>query len=142
SEPARMTVVIDPPEPLPPPKPPPDNRLREKLSAALAADRVNQRVNPSGTKADVMQLAAIYREAAKVAVDSAVPDSSTLLTRVRKVSADLIGADALPTVRASAAEELLAALGMTSDEPLTDAQRQRAAQTFLKLAGTLEELVK
>lgn len=127
---------IDGPTPPPPqpPEPKPDTKLRDKLAAAMAKD--------AGLKADVLQLAAIYREAAKVAADKDTPDSATLLARVRKVAEALIGADALPAVRAAAAEEILATLGMTSDEALTDAQRKRAAELFLRLASTLEELAK
>jgi hypothetical protein len=61
---------------------------------------------------------------------------------VRKVSAGLLGPDALPAIRAAASEELLAALGKSSDDPLTSAQRTKAAETFTKLAGALEEIAK
>jgi hypothetical protein len=132
SKPARVTVVIDAPEPMPPPKPVDD--LKKKLGAAAAAD--------GALKADVVQLAAIYREAAKAAADKDVPHSRELLARVRKVSSALLGDDALPATRGVVAEELLAALGMSSEEPLTDGQRRRAAELFGRLAELLSELGK
>jgi hypothetical protein len=58
------------------------------------------------------------------------------------VSAALIGPDALPSVRAAVAEELLLTLGMVNADPLTDAKRAKAAELFLRLASTLEELAK
>jgi hypothetical protein len=132
SQPARVVVVIEGGDPAPPPKP--ADGLKKKLEAALKTD--------GAAKADVLQLAAIYREAAKGAADPEVSSSRELLSRVRKVSADLIGPDALPTVRGTAAEELFGALGMTSDDPLTEAQRKRTAELFTRLAATLEDLVK
>lgn len=130
SAPARVTVVIEG-APVPPP---PDDGLRARMADALARDR--------GARADVLQLAAIYREAARVVTDPDVPHSKELLTRVRKVAEALLGAAALPAVRAAVAAELLAVLGMTSEEPLSDAQRARAAALFTRLASHLEELTK
>ncbi len=130
SEPARVVVVI---EGAPAP-PPPDDGLRAKLADALARDR--------GARADVLQLAAIYREAARVVTDPDVPHSKELLTRVRKVAEALIGPTALPAVRAAVAAELLAVLGMTSEEPLSASQRSRATALFTRLASHLEELTK
>lgn len=132
SDPARVVIVIEGVEPGPAPKTP--DELREKVAAALAKDK------PS--KADITQLAAVYREAARVAADPAVTTSADLMGRVRRVSASLLGPDALPTVRGAAAEELLAALGMTSDEPITDRQRKRAGELFARLADVLEALNK
>lgn len=131
SDPARVVILIDG-DPGPGPKPP--DELRERIAAALAKDKA--------AKADVAQLAAVYREAARVAADPAVTTSADLMGRVRRVSASLLGPDALPTVRGAAAEELLAALGMTSDEPLTDRQRKRAGELFTRLADVLEALNK
>jgi hypothetical protein len=58
------------------------------------------------------------------------------------VKESLLGPGVLPGVRAVAAEELLAALGMSSEEPLTDPQRARAAALFTRLATHLEDLGK
>lgn len=132
SDPARVMIVIEGVEPGPPPKTP--DELRERIASALAKDKA--------AKADITQLAAVYREAARVAADPAVTSSAELMGRVRKVSASLLGPDTLPTVRGAAAEELLAALGMTSDEPLTDRQRKRAGELFARLADVLEALNK
>lgn len=132
SEPARVVVVIEGDAPVPPPKP--ADPLKAKLAAAVTADRAE--------KADVLQLAAVYREAAKLAADAEVGTSRELLTRLRKVSEALIGPGTCPAVRGVVAEELLAVLGMSSEEPLTEAQRARAAALFGRLAGALEELSK
>lgn len=132
SEPARVLVVIEGDAPGPAPKP--VDELRRRLAAALEADKPQ--------RADVAQLAAVYREAARVAADPAVTTSAELLRRVRAVSASLLGADALPAVRGLAAEELLAALGMSGDEPLTEAQRKRASALYARLADGLEALNK
>lgn len=131
SDPARVVILIDG-DPGPAPKTP--DELRQRIAAALAKDKAS--------KADVVQLAAVYREAARVAADPAVTTSADLMGRVRRVAASLLGPDALPTVRGAAAEELLAALGMTSDEPITDRQRKRAGELFARLADVLEALNK
>ncbi|MBM3983769.1 MAG: hypothetical protein FJ304_26575 [Planctomycetes bacterium] len=130
SESARVVVVIEGA----PPAPGPPDELRAKLAAALARDR--------GARADVLQLAAIYREAARVAGEPDVPHSKELLARVRKVAEALLGPAALPAARAAVAAELLAVLGMSSEEPLTEARRGRAAALFARLAALLEELSK
>jgi hypothetical protein len=39
-------------------------------------------------------------------------------------------------------EELLAVIGMTSDEPITDAQRKRAAELWRNTTAVLKELAK
>jgi type IV secretory pathway VirB10-like protein len=132
SDPARVVIVIE--GAAPPVPPPPPDALRARLADAMARDR--------GAKPDVMQLAAVYREASKVAADPDVPHSKELLTRLRKVKESLLGPGVLPGVRAVAAEELLAALGMSSEEPLTDQQRARAAALFTRLATHLEDLGK
>jgi hypothetical protein len=131
SDPARVVVVIDGAAP-PDPKAP--DELKEKVRAALDRDKPK--------KADALQLAAIYREAAKLLADPEAITSAELLRRLRAVSADLVGPDVLPAVRAAVAEQLLAVLGMTSDEPITDARRKRAAELFLRLAVLIEELLK
>jgi hypothetical protein len=129
SDPARCVVVIEGEAPPPAPDP-----LRVRLAAALAIDKA--------AKADVLQLAAIYREAAKLVTDPEVSTSKELLSRLRQVSAALIGPGTLPSVRGVVAEELLAVLGMSSEETLTAAQRKKAAELFTRLAALLEEVVK
>jgi hypothetical protein len=129
SDAARCVVLIEGETPPPAPDP-----LKAKLGIAVTADKA--------AKADVLQLAAIYREAAKVAADPEVPTSKELLGRVRQVSSALIGPDALPAVRGAVAQELLTVLGMSSEEPLTAAQRRKAADLFARLAAVLEELSK
>lgn len=129
SDPARCLVVIE--NDAPPPMP---DSLKTKLAAALVTDRA--------TRADLLQLAAIYREAAKVVADPEVATSKELLSRLRQVSVALIGSDALPAVRGAVAEELLSVLGMSSEETLTATQRKKAADLFVRLAVILEELAK
>lgn len=129
SDPARCVVVIGSPEPLPPK---PDTRLRDKYAEALKLDQ--------GEK-PVLQLAFVYEEAARVAGDATVTTTKELLARVRDVTTGLLGADALFNLRVAVSEELLAVIGMTSDEPITDAQRKRAAELWRQTAAILKELV-
>jgi hypothetical protein len=117
-----------------PPAPPPDTRLRDKLKTALDLDK--------GQKADVTQLAAVYDQAATVAGDKTITTTSELISRVRAVSDGLLGDNALFNLRVAVGEELLAAIGMTSDEPITDAQRKRAADLWRNTAAILKELAK
>lgn len=135
SKPARCVVVIESPEPPPPPKPKPDDKLRKKLADALATER-------AAAKADILQLAAVYREAAKVTLSGDFKTTNDLLAKLREVSAALLGTDTLSVVRATVAAELLAVLGMSGDDPLSGPQRDRAAALFAQLAATLEELAK
>jgi hypothetical protein len=142
SEAARCVVVIskddkkeDDKTPPIPPKPKPPDELRKRLSAAIAADKA--------TSADVLQLAAVYRESVKVVNDAELPSSKELLRRLREVSASLLTTpDAMTTVRELVAMELASLLGPPSDEVLTVAQRKLAAELFNRLSTTLEELSK
>ncbi len=133
-DPVPIAVVLGTAPPPKPPVPPPTpvDELRKKLAAALELDK--------GARADVTQLAAIWREAAKVAADPEVSSSRELLSRVRKVADGLLGADALPAVRGAIAEEVLAALGGLSDDALTADARAKAGELFKKLAGILDTL--
>jgi hypothetical protein len=135
SDPARCTVVLgDPPGPKPPDPRPPTDPLRAKLKAALDADAA-----PAATKREqAKDLAALYRAAARLARDSAVPTSGELLARVRDAARTLVGPDALKDVRRAAGDELSALL--PTDAPLTDPLRTSAAALFTKLASLLEEL--
>jgi hypothetical protein len=129
SDPARCVVVIDGA-----PVPPPADELKKRLAAAVEKDRA--------TKADVLQLAAIYKEAAKVVLDPDVPHTRELLRRLREVSTALLGAETLAATRAAIAEQLVALVGMSSDEPLTEVRRKNKAQFFNRVADALEELSK
>lgn len=116
--------------PTPPPNPPQPDVLAKKLKDAIAAD--------AGKREDVLSLAALYRQAAKLAADASVPSSVELLRRVREASATLIGPGALPTLRNVVAAELLAALGTPSDSVFTTAQRKAVEDLFTRLAVILE----
>lgn len=135
SDPARCVVVIgEPPGPNPkPPEPPPDS-LRAKLKAAFDADPAP----PEAKREHAKDLAALYRAAAKLAEDSAVPTSGELLRRVRDAAGTLVGPDALREVRRAAGRELSALL--PTDAPLAPTHRTSAAALFRKLATILEEL--
>ncbi len=138
SDPARCVIVIGeaPPGPGPNPKPPdpPPDTLRTKLKAALDADAAPGEMKREQAK----DLAALYRAAAKLAEDSAVPTSGELLRRVRDAAGTLIGPDALKEVRRVVGGELAALL--PTDAALTDTQRTSTAALFRKLASLLEEL--
>ena len=139
SAPARCVVVIGdaPPGPAPgpdpPPTPPPDS-LRTRLKAVFDADPA-----PLDQKREhAKDLAALYRAAAKLTEDAAVPTSGELLRRVRDAAGLLVGTDALREVRRAVGSELAALL--PTDAPLTDSHRTSAAALFRKLAAILEEL--
>jgi hypothetical protein len=139
SEPARCAVVIgDAPGPGPGPNPkppePPPGAFRAKLKAAFDADPAP----PDLKREHAKDLAALYRAAAKLAEDAAVPTSGELLRRVRDAGGTLIGTDALREVRRAAGSELSALL--PTDAPLSPAHRASAAALFRKLASILEEL--
>lgn len=126
-----------PPAPGPTPDPIPSPELKRKILDAYATDR--------GAKADAVQLAALYREAAKLAQKRTgdkfdAPSSKELLRRVREASANLIGPDVLTAVRTVAAVELADQLGMPTDDPLTDVQRRAAADCYLRLAAALDAI--
>jgi hypothetical protein len=130
----REVVTVGPAVPPPPPPPPPiPDPLRQSVRDALALDKAK----PD----DVLLLAALYREAAKLSVSAEVPSSRELLRRVREAGASLLP-DVLVSVRRVVASELANALGKSNDEPLTEAERKRSAELFAKLAGILEELAK
>jgi hypothetical protein len=132
SDPARCVIVIGEPKP-PQPKPPGDP-LRAKLKAAFDADPAPVERKREQAK----DLAALYRAAAKLAEDSAIPTSGELLRRVRDAGGNLVGSDALKEVRRVVGHELSALL--PTDAPLSDSQRTSAAALFRKLAAILEEL--
>lgn len=126
---AQLGVTPVPPDPAPPPKP--VDPLAQKVRDAYAADK--------GTRDDALQLAALYRQAATLTGDAGVPSSAELLRRVQEASkAVLADPDLLLGVRTVVAGELLTALGMSSDAPLTAAQRKGAVDLFTRLAAILE----
>lgn len=122
-----------PPKPPTPPAPPADP-LAAKLKAAFDGDAADVAKRREQAK----DLAALYRQAAKLAADNSVAAAGDLLSRVKTASAALVGADALKAVRGVVASELAAIL--PTDDPLTDAQRKSAADLFAKLAVVLETL--
>lgn len=131
SKPARVVIVIDGDNPGPPI--PPDE-LRKKLAAALAKD---------ADKSKLRDLIAVYKQGALEAHDERIDSSRRLIAVLRDVSADVLrSSDVLFNVRSVVAEELAATLGKVNDDPLTDAERKRAAELFTKAVVILEELAK
>jgi len=130
-EPSRVVVVVGdaPPEPDPPPPPKPD-ALKKKLQEAYVVDK--------GEAADARQLAALYRQAVKLAADKTIPTTKELLRRVRVAGESLVEPGTLSEVRKVVAGELAVVLGAPSDDPITDGQRLAAAAVFGKLAEILE----
>lgn len=132
--PAPQPPAPQPPAPPPPapPAPPPDP-LRERLRAAYEADG-------DPRKADRAQdLAALYREAARLARSPEVRTSGALLERVRAAASGLVGPDALRGVREAAARELAAVV--PADVVLDDDRRRALADLFERLAAALASLV-
>jgi hypothetical protein len=133
---SRVVVVVGdapaPPNPRPPV--PPADPLKTKLKAAYDADPA-----PATAKAEsAKDLAALYRQAALLVAKPDVATAGDLLARVKTAASSLVGVDALKGVRAAVAGELSGLF--PADGPLTDAQRQKAAELFSKLAGILDGL--
>jgi hypothetical protein len=121
--------LVDPPVPVDP--------LAAKVRDAIkvsAGDDVTKRKQ-------CLDLAALYRAAAKLAPDAAqFPDADALLARLRQAAAQMLGdPDALREVRRVVAGELAAVLPTVADAPLTDAHRAGAVKVFERLAVLLEE---
>lgn len=128
---------VKPPVPPVPPKPPePVDPLRSKLKTAFDEDSTPLAQRRERAK----DLAALYRQAAKLASDPAVTTSGELLRKVREAAGTLVGADALKEVRRVAGMELAGIL--PTDAALTAAQREQAEQVFKRLAEILEEIAK
>lgn len=127
--------LVDP-KPVPPnPKPPePTDPLKVKLKAAFDADSEQLDKRREHAK----DLAALYRQAAKLASDNAVSTAGELLDRVRAAAGMLVGADALKECRRVVAGEL--GKVFPTDGDLTAEQRTAAAELFTKLAAILEGL--
>ena len=144
SDPARCVIVIgDAPAPGPGPQPgpgpgpaPPADPLKARLKAAYDTDPlvIDKR------REQAKDLAALYRQAAKLAADPTVATSGDLLQRVKAAAGTLVGADSLKAVRTVAGVELAAVL--PTDAALADDQRSAAAALFAKLAATLDELAR
>ena len=130
--------VLDPLPPPAPPKPPePVDPLKARLAAAFDAD-----ADAAGKRGHAKDLAALYRQAAKLAQDTSVATSGDLLQQVARAAATLLndppGGKHLAGVRRVVGEELNRLL--PTDDPLTDAQRKAAAELFGKLATILDTL--
>lgn len=119
------------PDPNPPPPPAPDSPLKKKLRAAFDADAVELAAKRESAK----DLAALYKEAAKLAMNPDVVTSGELLRRVKEASA-AITANELVGVRRVVAEELV--MIFTDDAELTTEQRKAASELFGQLAVMLE----
>lgn len=123
---------VRPPKP-PEPKPPePADALKTKLKAAFDADPAQLDARRGHAK----DLAALYRQAAKLCADESVTTSGDLLARVKAAASSLVGADALRECRKVVGTELGALL--PTDDALTEAQRKTVAALFGKLAAILD----
>jgi len=124
-------VKPKPPEPVP--VDPLAQRVRDEIRASAGTDDAKRK--------QCLDLAALYRAAAKLATDSAqFPDADSLLARLRQAAAQMLGdPDALREVRKVVAGELAAVLPTVADAPLTDAHRAAAVKVFERLAAILEE---
>ena len=127
---------VKPPVPVPPT--PPVDPLRAKLKAAYDA--------APGTAAEKSEwakdLAALYRQAAKLVADPEVGTAAELLRRLKAAATSLLGPMALVDVRRAVKEWLAAVLPTTTDAELTESHRKGAADLFAKLAMHLEEIAK
>jgi hypothetical protein len=133
---SRVVVVVGdvPAPPNPKPPAPPVDPLKAKLKVAYDADSM-----PVAAKVEsARDLAALYRQAAQLVVKPDVATAGELLARVKTAASSLVGADALKGVRTVVAGEL--SMLFPADGPLTEQQRQKAAELFTKLAGILDGL--
>jgi hypothetical protein len=122
------------PRPTPSKPAPPADPLKAKLAAAYAA--------AAGTDAQkrdwAKDLAALYRSAAKVALDPKVTTTGALRAKLGTAAEVLVGADALVEVRKAVAGELAAVL--PTDADLTADQRTAVGALFARLAAVLDAL--
>lgn len=114
----------------PPPKP--VDALAAEFRNLLAAD------GGAAKLANLVQLAALYREAVKYADHSEVKTAGELATRIRAAAASLIPAGALTGVRKRIAEEIAKELPVDTDAALDAATRRKAAALFARIAASLE----
>lgn len=123
---------VVPPDVKPPaPADPLRDRVRDAIRASAGPDAEKRR--------QCLDLAALYREAAKLAgKEGRFPDADALLSGLREAAASMIGPDALREVRRVVAGELAAVLPTVADAPLTDAHRAGAVKVFERLAAILE----
>lgn len=128
-----VMVIGDAPPPKPP-EPPPTDPLAAKLKLVFDADPAALATRREQAK----DLAALYRQAAKLAEDESVATSGALLQRVKDASATLVGPTALREVRRVVAQELAAVL--PTDDVLSAEQRRATAALFLRLAAILDAL--
>jgi hypothetical protein len=131
---------VKPPKP-PEPKPPePVDPLAKKLRAAFDGDPVQLDTRRGQAK----DLAALYRQAAKLAQDTSVASSGELLAQVSKAAATMLSDPPPPARRNLADVRKVVALELgtvlPTDDALTDAQRKAVAELFAKLAAILESL--
>ena len=123
-----------------PPAPQPPADLLKKVADAFAKDK--------GQKADAVQLAELYRQAAKLAVKKKgdgyeCVTGADLLGRVREAGKGVFDSDtAMIAVRTVAASEVAGSSSMSSDLPMTESQRTAIADTYAKLAACLDTLSK
>jgi hypothetical protein len=131
---SRVVVIVGDAPPNPRPPAPPVDPLKAKLKAAYDADPAPVAAKLESAK----DLAALYRQAAQLVVKPDVATAGDLLARVKTAASSLVGADALKGVRTVVAGEL--SVLFPADGPLTDVQRQKAAELFTKLASILDGL--
>lgn len=131
-----LNLPVPPVVPPKPPEPAPADPLRDRVRDAIRASAGTD----AAKRAQCLDLAALYRAAAKLAPDAAqFPDADALLARLRQAAAQMLGdPDALREVRKVVAGELAAVLPTVADAPLTDAHRAAAVKVFERLAAILE----
>jgi len=91
-------------------------------------------------KGDLLDMIELYRQAAKLADDAAIPSAEALIARIRKaweeIQREKPFKDGLLTVRKSIGAELAAAF--PEDLTLTADSRKKAADLFARIKGALE----
>lgn len=138
-----------PPEPKPP-EPPPSSPLKDRLTAAFAADAAQLDVRRAGAR----KLASLYRGAADLVVqrsdgmDPSAPyfvlTTGELLRAIKQMGGGLLQPTELVALRKQIAVELVgteAAPGpLANDEEFSDGQRKAAEKLFREIAAVLEAL--
>lgn len=130
-----FVLVVEGFEPLPPPRP--DDPLKADLAKLFAADPATDKA------ANMVQLAAVYRQAAALAKAPKVQTAWHLSEAVREAKAALLPGDVLADVRKRCSEEVAKAFkDLDPDAELTAETRKLASETYGRIGLILEGLSK
>lgn len=128
-----LAFGVQPPGPVP--KPDPTDPLRDRVKAAFDADPVQLDKRRQQAK----DLAALYRQLAKVAGDAKIATAGELIDTAQKSAKEMVGDGVLKGIRTEVVSQELGMI-FVEDGPLPDDQRKAATELFTRLAKILDEL--